>query len=169
MTQPAPRNDSRLYAIAFRRILPASPHSSTPVTSSSLSPSVTLGTPLSSSATRVLLLGSGELGKEVALELQRFGCEVIAVDRYPNAPAMQVAHRSHVINMLDPVALRQVIERERPRLIVPEIEAIATPTLVELEAEGFTVVPTARAARLTMDREGIRRLAAEQLKLRTSP
>jgi phosphoribosylglycinamide formyltransferase 2 len=116
-----------------------------------------------------MLLGSGELGKEVVLELQRFGCEVIAVDRYPNAPAMQVAHRSHVINMLDPAALRQVVERERPKLIVPEIEAIATPTLLELEKEGFTVVPTARAARLTMDREGIRRLAAEQLGLRTSP
>jgi phosphoribosylglycinamide formyltransferase 2 len=129
----------------------------------------TLGTPLSPSATRVMLLGSGELGKEVVLELQRFGCEVIAVDRYPNAPAMQVAHRSHVINMLDPAALRQVVERERPKLIVPEIEAIATPTLLELEKEGFTVVPTARAARLTMDREGIRRLAAEQLGLRTSP
>lgn len=129
----------------------------------------TLGTPLSPSATRVMLLGSGELGKEVALELQRFGCEVIAVDRYPNAPAMQVAHRSYVINMLDPAALRQVVERERPKLIVPEIEAIATPTLLELEKEGFTVVPTARAARLTMDREGIRRLAAEQLGLRTSP
>lgn len=129
----------------------------------------TLGTPLSPSATRVMMLGSGELGKEVVIELQRFGCEVIAVDRYANAPAMQVAHRSHVINMLDPVALRQVVERERPHLIVPEIEAIATPALVELEKEGFTVVPTARAARLTMDREGIRRLAAEQLQLRTSP
>ncbi|WP_322110997.1 formate-dependent phosphoribosylglycinamide formyltransferase [Steroidobacter gossypii] len=129
----------------------------------------TLGTPLSPSATRVMLLGSGELGKEVVLELQRFGCEVIAVDRYPNAPAMQVAHRSHVINMLDPAALRQVVERERPQLIVPEIEAIATPALLELEKEGFTVVPTARAARLTMDREGIRRLAAEQLQIRTSP
>lgn len=129
----------------------------------------TLGTPLSSSATRVMLLGSGELGKEVAIELQRFGCEVIAVDRYPNAPAMQVAHRSHVINMLDPAALRALVERERPRLIVPEIEAIATSALVELEKEGFTVVPTARAALLTMDREGIRRLAAEQLQLRTSP
>lgn len=129
----------------------------------------TLGTPLTSSATRVMMLGSGELGKEVVIELQRFGCEVIAVDRYPNAPAMQVAHRSHVINMLDPAALRQVIERERPHLIVPEIEAIATPALIELEKEGFTVVPTARAARLTMDREGIRRLAAEELKIRTSP
>ncbi|GFE81092.1 phosphoribosylglycinamide formyltransferase 2 [Steroidobacter agaridevorans] len=115
------------------------------------------------------MLGSGELGKEVVIELQRFGCEVIAVDRYPNAPAMQVAHRSHVINMLDPAALRAVVERERPHLIVPEIEAIATPALIELEKEGFTVIPTARAARLTMDREGIRRLAAEQLKIRTSP
>ena len=129
----------------------------------------TLGTPLSASATRVMLLGSGELGKEVAIELQRFGCEVIAVDRYANAPAMQVAHRAHVINMLDGGALRAVVEREKPQLIVPEIEAIATPTLVELEKEGFTVIPTARAARLTMDREGIRRLAAEQLQLRTSP
>ena len=129
----------------------------------------TIGTPLSASGARVMLLGSGELGKEVVIELQRFGCEVIAVDRYANAPAMQVAHRSHVINMLDGAALRSVVERERPRLIVPEIEAIATPTLIELEKEGFTVIPTARAARLTMDREGIRRLAAEQLQLRTSP
>lgn len=116
-----------------------------------------------------MMLGSGELGKEVVIELQRFGCEVIAVDRYPNAPAMQVAHRSHVINMLDPAALRRVVEQERPQLIVPEIEAIATPALIELEKEGFTVIPTARAARLTMDREGIRRLAAEQLGIRTSP
>jgi len=116
-----------------------------------------------------MMLGSGELGKEVVIELQRFGCEVIAVDRYSNAPAMQVAHRSHVVNMLDPAALREVVERERPHLIVPEIEAIATPALIELEQEGFTVIPTARAARLTMDREGIRRLAAEQLKIRTSP
>ena len=116
-----------------------------------------------------MLLGSGELGKEVAIELQRFGCEVIAVDRYPNAPAMQVAHRSHVISMLDGQALRALVEREQPRLIVPEIEAIATPTLIVLEAEGFTVIPTARAARLTMDREGIRRLAAETLGLKTSP
>lgn len=115
------------------------------------------------------MLGSGELGKEVVLELQRFGCEVIAVDRYPNAPAMQVAHRSHVINMLDGAALRTLIEQERPQLIVPEIEAIATQTLIELEREGFTVIPTARAARLTMDREGIRRLAAETLGLKTSP
>jgi phosphoribosylglycinamide formyltransferase 2 len=129
----------------------------------------TLGTPLSPSGTRVMLLGSGELGKEVTIELQRYGCEVIAVDRYANAPAMQVAHRSHVINMLDGAALRAVVEREKPQLIVPEIEAIATPTLVELESEGYKVVPTARAARLTMDREGIRRLAAEQLQVNTSP
>lgn len=128
-----------------------------------------IGTPLSPSATRVLLCGSGELGKEVAIELQRLGCEVIAVDRYANAPAMQVAHRSHVISMLDGAALRAVIELEQPHYIVPEIEAIATDTLVELEAEGFTVVPTARAAQLTMNREGIRRLAAEELDLPTSP
>jgi phosphoribosylglycinamide formyltransferase 2 len=127
-----------------------------------------LGTPLSPSATRVMLLGSGELGKEVAIELQRFGCEVIAVDRYANAPAMQVSQRSHVIDMLDGASLRAVVERERPQLIVPEIEAIATPMLLQLEAEGFKVIPTARAARLTMDREGIRRLAAEDLKLATS-
>jgi phosphoribosylglycinamide formyltransferase 2 len=130
---------------------------------------VTLGTPLSASAKRVMMLGSGELGKEVVIELQRFGCEVIAVDRYANAPAMQVAHRSHVINMLDGAALRALIEQERPHLIVPEIEAIATQTLIEMESEGFTVIPTARAARLTMDREGIRRLAAEKLGIRTSP
>lgn len=129
----------------------------------------TLGTPLSSSATRVLLCGSGELGKEVVIELQRLGVEVIAVDRYPNAPAMQVAHRSHVISMLDGDALRRVVEEEKPDLIVPEIEAIATDTLVELEHEGFTVIPTARAAQLTMNREGIRRLAAEELGLTTSP
>ncbi len=128
-----------------------------------------IGTPLSNSAVRVLLCGCGELGKEVALELQRFGVEVIGVDRYANAPAMQVAHRSHVINMLDDAALRAVIELEQPHYIVPEIEAIATATLVELEAQGFTVIPTARAAQLTMDREGIRRLAAEELALPTSP
>ncbi|HCA23741.1 MAG TPA: phosphoribosylglycinamide formyltransferase 2 [Pseudomonas sp.] len=128
-----------------------------------------IGTPYADDATRVLLLGSGELGKEVAIELQRLGCEVIAVDRYDNAPAMQVAHRSHVISMLDGQALREVIEAEQPDYIVPEIEAIATPTLVELESEGYTVVPTAEAARLTMDREGIRRLAAETLELPTSP
>ena len=128
-----------------------------------------IGTPLSPTATRVLLCGSGELGKEVAIELQRLGCEVIAVDRYANAPAMQVAHRSHVISMLDGAALRAVVEQEKPHYIVPEIEAIATATLVELEAEGYTVVPTARATQLTMDREGIRRLAAEELGLPTSP
>ena len=128
-----------------------------------------IGTPLSPSATRVLLCGSGELGKEVVIELQRLGVEVIAVDRYADAPAMQVAHRSHVINMLDGAALRSVIEREQPHYIVPEIEAIATATLVELEAEGYTVIPTARAAQLTMNREGIRRLAAEELGLPTSP
>ncbi len=128
----------------------------------------TIGTPLSETATRVLMLGCGELGKEVVIELQRFGVEVIAVDRYANAPAMQVAHRAHVIDMLDATALRATIEAEKPDLIVPEIEAIHTPTLLELEAEGFTVIPTARAARLTMDREGIRRLAAEELGLPTS-
>ena len=127
------------------------------------------GTPRTGNALRVLLLGSGELGKEVAIELQRLAVEVIAIDRYPNAPAMQVAHRSHVIDMLDPAALREVIASERPHLVVPEIEAIHTPTLVELEAEGLAVIPTARAARLTMDREGIRRLAAEELGLPTSP
>ena len=128
-----------------------------------------LGTPLSPTATRVMMLGSGELGKEVVIALQRFGCEVIAVDRYANAPAMQVAHRSHVISMLDGDALRRLVEQEQPHLIVPEIEAIATDTLVALEQEGFTVVPTARAAQLTMNREGIRRLAAEELGLSTSP
>ena len=130
---------------------------------------INIGTPCSSSATRVLLLGSGELGKEVVIELQRLGVEVIAVDRYANAPAMQVAHRAHVISMLDGAALRKVIEQEQPALIVPEIEAIATETLLELEGEGYKVVPTARATRLTMNREGIRRLAAEELGLRTSP
>jgi phosphoribosylglycinamide formyltransferase 2 len=129
----------------------------------------TLGTPLSPKATRVLLLGSGELGKEVVIELQRLGVETIAVDRYADAPAMQVAHRSHVISMLDGAAIRRIVELERPHLIVPEIEAIHTPTLQELEREGYTVIPTALAARLTMDREGIRRLAAEELKLPTSP
>lgn len=128
-----------------------------------------IGTPLSKGATRVLLLGSGELGKEVAIELQRYGVEVIAVDRYADAPAMQVAHRSHVISMLDGEALRRIVETEQPHLIVPEVEAIATDTLLELEAEGFQVIPTARATRLTMDREGIRRLAAEELGLKTSP
>lgn len=129
---------------------------------------VSLGTPLTPHATRVVLLGSGELGKEVAIELQRFGVEVIACDRYADAPAMQVAHRSHVLDMLDRAALRDVIERERPHLIVPEIEAIATAELIALEAEGWTVIPTAEAARLTMDREGIRRVAAEELGLPTA-
>lgn len=128
-----------------------------------------IGTPLTSSATKLLLLGSGELGKEVAIEAQRLGVEVIAVDRYPNAPAMQIAHRSHVVSMLDAAALRRIIETEKPDFVVPEIEAIATEELLALEAEGVTVVPTARAARLTMDREGIRRLAAEELGLKTSP
>ena len=136
---------------------------------------ITLGTPLSPHACRVLLLGSGELGKEVAIELQRFGVEVIAADRYADAPAMQVAHRSHVLDMLDGAAIRALIAAERPHLIVPEIEAIHTQTLVELEHEWtgrgsqVRVIPTARAARLTMDREGIRVLAAETLGLPTSP
>ena len=127
------------------------------------------GTPHSDHALKVLLLGSGELGKEVAIELQRYAVEVIAVDRYADAPAMQVAHRSHVIDMLDGAALRSVITREQPDLVVPEIEAIHTQTLLELEKEGLRVIPTARAAWLTMDREGIRRLAAEELGLPTSP
>jgi len=128
-----------------------------------------IGTPLSPTATRVLFCGGGELGKEVVIELQRLGVEVIVLDRYDNAPAMQVAHRSYTVSMLDGVALRAIIEKEQPDYIVPEIEAIATATLVELEAEGFSVIPTARAARLTMNREGIRRLAAEELGLKTSP
>ncbi|WP_125077216.1 formate-dependent phosphoribosylglycinamide formyltransferase [Pseudoxanthomonas sp. SGT-18] len=130
---------------------------------------VRIGTPLTPHATRVLLLGSGELGKEVAIELQRLGAEVVAADRYADAPAMQVAHRSHVLDMLDTFALRELIAKEEPDLVVPEIEAIHTETLVQLEAEGLKVIPTARAARLTMDREGIRRLAAETLGLPTSP
>ncbi len=129
-----------------------------------------LGTPLSPAATRVMLLGSGELGKEVLIALQRLGVETIAVDRYENAPGQQVAHHAHTITMSDPVALRALIEREKPDLVVPEIEALATHELQALEAEGVVrVVPTARAARLTMDREGIRRLAAETLALPTSP
>jgi len=128
----------------------------------------TLGTALRPEATRVMLLGSGELGKEVALECQRLGVEVIAVDRYADAPAMHVAHRSHVINMLDGAALAALIAREKPHFVVPEIEAIATDMLVELEKQGQHVVPTARAAKLTMNREGIRRLAAEELALPTS-
>ncbi len=128
-----------------------------------------IGTPLTNSAIKVMMLGSGELGKEVVMEFQRFGIEVVAVDRYENAPAMQVAHRSYVISMLDAKALRELIEKEKPDYIVPEVEAIATQTLVELENEGFRVVPTANAARLTMNREGIRTLAAEKLKVKTSP
>lgn len=127
-----------------------------------------IGTPLSPSATRVLLCGAGELGKEVAIELQRLGVEVIAVDRYANAPAMQVAHRSHVVNMLDGFALKAIIEQEKPHYIVPEIEAIDTAALLDLERGGYCVIPTARATSLTMDREGIRRLAAEELELPTS-
>ncbi|NRF93938.1 formate-dependent phosphoribosylglycinamide formyltransferase [Paenibacillus frigoriresistens] len=126
------------------------------------------GAPLSNKAKKIMLLGSGELGKEVVIEAQRLGIETITVDRYANAPAMQVAHRSHVINMLDGDQLRALIEQERPDLIVPEIEAIATPVLVELEKEGYRVIPTATASRLTMDREGIRRLASETLELRTA-
>jgi len=128
------------------------------------------GTPLSPSATRVMLLGSGELGKEVIIALQRLGVEVIAVDRYANAPGHQVAHRAHVINMADGAALRALVEQEKPHLIVPEIEAIATGMLVEIERDGLAdVIPTARAAQLTMNREGIRRLAAETLQLPVSP
>jgi len=130
---------------------------------------IILGTPLSPSATKVMLLGSGELGKEVIIALQRLGVEVIAVDRYKNAPGHQVAHRAHVINMADGAALRALIEKEKPDLVVPEIEAIATDMLVQLEKEGQRVIPTARAAQLTMNREGIRRLAAETLGLPTSP
>ena len=129
----------------------------------------TLGTALTSGATKVMMCGCGELGKEVVIELQRLGVEVIAVDRYANAPAMQVAHKSYVINMLDGVSLRKIAEDERPDLIVPEIEAIATDTLRALESEGFTVIPTASATQITMNREGIRRLAAEELGLTTSP
>ena len=136
---------------------------------SSLVPISPLGTPNTKTGVRVLLLGAGELGKEVAIEMQRLGVEVIAVDRYADAPAMQVAHRAHVIDMLDPAALRQVIAQEQPHLVVPEVEAIATGELLALEAHGQRVVPTARAAHLTMNREGIRRLAAEELGLPTSP
>ena len=128
-----------------------------------------IGTPFSPTATRVLLCGGGELGKEVVIELQRLGVEVIVADRYDNAPAMQVAHRKHTLSMLDGSALRAIIEQEQPHYIVPEIEAIATDTLAELESEGYTVIPTARAAQLTMNREGIRRLAAEELGIKTSP
>ncbi|SDF05571.1 formate-dependent phosphoribosylglycinamide formyltransferase [Pseudonocardia oroxyli] len=131
---------------------------------------VRIGTPLSPSATRVMLLGAGELGKEVVIAFQRLGVEVVAVDRYPDAPGHQVAHRAHAIDMTDPVALRAVIEQEQPQYVIPEIEAIATAALLQVEQEGLaTVIPTARATRLTMDREGIRRLAAEELGLPTSP
>lgn len=128
-----------------------------------------IGTPLTNNSTKVLLCGSGELGKEVAIELQRYGCEVIAIDRYDNAPAMQVAHRSYSVDMLDEKSLRSIIEKEKPNLIVPEVEAIATNVLVDLESEGFNIIPTARATSLTMNREGIRKLAAEELGLQTSP
>jgi len=131
--------------------------------------SIKLGAPLTDSAVKVMMLGSGELGKEVVIEFQRYGVEVIAVDRYDHAPAMQVAHRSYTISMLDGAALRKVIEKEKPDYIVPEVEAIATDTLVELEKEGYYVIPTANAARLTMNREGIRTLTAEKLKIKTSP
>ena len=129
----------------------------------------TIGTPLTPKALKVMMLGAGELGKEVVIELQRLGVEVIAVDRYENAPAQQVAHRAYTISMLDGTALRAVVEKERPDFIVPEVEAIATDTLLELEQEGFTVIPTAKATKLTMNREGIRRLASEELGLPTSP
>ncbi|MDE8033780.1 formate-dependent phosphoribosylglycinamide formyltransferase [Actinobacillus equuli subsp. equuli] len=128
-----------------------------------------IGTPLRPNATKVMMLGSGELGKEVVIELQRLGVEVIAVDRYENAPAQQVAHRAYTISMLDGAALRALVEKEKPDFIVPEVEAIATATLVELEQEGYNIVPTAKATQLTMNREGIRRLAAEELGLKTSP
>ncbi len=130
---------------------------------------LSIGTPLKPSATKVMLLGSGELGKEVVIEFQRFGVEVVAVDRYDHAPAMQVAHRSYTISMLDGKALRSVIEKEKPNYIIPEVEAIATDTLIDVEKEGYTVIPSANATRLTMNREGIRTLAAEKLKLQTSP
>ncbi len=128
-----------------------------------------IGTPLTSGAVKVMMLGAGELGKEVVIEFQRYGVEVTAVDRYAHAPAMQVAHRSHVISMLNAKALREIIIKEKPDYIVPEIEAIATEVLVELEKEGFTVIPSANATRLTMNREGIRTLSAEKLKIKTSP
>ena len=128
-----------------------------------------IGTPLTPSAIKVMMLGSGELGKEVVIEFQRYGIEVIAVDRYDHAPAMQVAHRSYTISMLDPIALSNLIRKEKPDFVVPEVEAIATETLVALEKEGFRIIPTANATRLTMNREGIRTLAAEKLHLKTSP
>ena len=127
-----------------------------------------IGTILTSEGKKAILCGSGELGKEVAIELQRLGVEVVALDKYPNAPAMQIAHKSYVLSMLDGAKLREIIEKEKPDYIIPEVEAIATPTLIELEKEGYNVIPTAKAAFLTMNREGIRRLAAEELGLRTS-
>lgn len=133
------------------------------------SASLSIGTPLRPSAIKVMMLGSGELGKEVVIEFQRYGVEVIAVDRYDHAPAMQVAHRSYTISMLDGKALTEVIRKEDPDFIVPEVEAIATDTLVELEKEGFRVIPTATAVRMTMNRERIRTLTAEKLGLKTSP
>src|SRR5690606_12451679 len=172
--RPVPRNLGAAPACAARLGAPEPIRDSMPETDRSHARSVTLGTPLSPHATRVLLLGSGELGKEVALELQRFGVEEVAADRYPDAPAMQVAHRSHVLDMLDGTAGRALVARARPHLVVPEIEAIHARTLVELEEEfvgrrdGVRVIPTARAAWLTMDREGIRRLAAETLGIPTS-
>ncbi len=129
---------------------------------------MSLGTPFSSTAKRVLLCGGGELGKEVAIELKRLGVEVIVLDRYDNTPAMQIADRRYVVSMLDGAALRKIIEKEQPDLIVPEIEAIATDTLIALENEGFNVIPSAKAAHLTMNREGIRRLAGEELAIATS-
>jgi phosphoribosylglycinamide formyltransferase 2 len=130
---------------------------------------MTMGTPGTASAKKILMLGSGELGREVVIEAMRLGVEVIACDRYAGAPAMQLAHRSHVLDMQDPAAVRALIEAERPDYIVPEIEAIATEMLLTLESEGWNVIPTARATKITMDREGIRRLAAEELGLPTSP
>ena len=130
---------------------------------------VKIGTTFTPHGTKALLCGSGELGKEVAIELQRYGVEVVALDRYPKAPAMNIAQSSHVLSMLDGEALRSVVESEKPDLIIPEVEAIATPTLVQLEKEGYHVIPTAKATLLTMNREGIRRLAAEELGLPTSP
>ncbi|MDH2924161.1 formate-dependent phosphoribosylglycinamide formyltransferase [Nicoletella semolina] len=129
----------------------------------------TIGTPLTTNATKVMMLGAGELGKEVVIELQRLGVEVIAVDRYENAPAQQVAHRAYTINMLDGQSLRTLVEQEKPDFIIPEVEAIDTDTLVDLEQEGYQVIPSAKATKLTMDREGIRRLAAEELAIPTSP
>ena len=128
-----------------------------------------LGTIFSEKGCKALLCGSGELGKEVAIELQRYGVEVVALDRYENAPAMQIAHRSYTLSMLDGAKLREIIEKEKPDYIIPEVEAIATSTLVELEKEGYNVIPTANATLLTMNREGIRRLAAEELGIKTSP